>query len=331
MSDHRLKDVEKTGARGSSRALLSLIVPFFNEGEGVDIFFERIDHVLDQLADQCDIELVCIDDGSKDDTLQRLVGISAGRGDVRVIEFSRNFGKESALTAGLQRCRGDAAIPIDSDLQDPPELIPLMLQEWKKGAEVVLARRVDRSSDSWAKRFTAEWFYRFHNKVSSVSIPENVGDYRLMDRVVIDALNELPERQRFMKGLFAWVGFRTTTLDYVRQERGHGQSKFSGWKLWNFALEGITSFSTAPLRVWTYLGLAGALVTFFYAIGIIVASLSHQISVPGYASLFVAILFFGSVQLISIGLLGEYIGRLYIEAKQRPNYVIRKEYGKFDG
>jgi glycosyltransferase involved in cell wall biosynthesis len=249
----------------------------------------------------------------------------------RVIEFSRNFGKEAALTAGINAARGEAVIPIDADLQDPPALIADMVTAWRTGAEVVLARRVDRSSDGMLKRKTAAWFYRVHNQMSKTKIPENVGDFRLMDRVVVDALKQLPERQRFMKGLFAWVGFRTVMIDYTRASRAAGVSKFSGFALWNFALEGFTSFSTAPLKIWTYLGALGAVGTFIYAVFIVFYTVIHGVGVPGYASLLVAVLFFGSVQLMSIGLLGEYIGRIYLETKQRPSYLIRKTYGDSDG
>jgi glycosyltransferase involved in cell wall biosynthesis len=196
---------------------------------------------------------------------------------------------------------------------------------------VVLARRTDRSSDSFLKRTTAGLFYRIHNRLSSVQIPDNVGDFRLLDRRVVDALKTLPERQRFMKGLFAWIGFKTVAVDYARRGRASGTSKFSGWRLWNFALEGITSFSTVPLRVWTYVGALGALATFLYALFIIARVLILGIDVPGYASLLVAILFLGSLQLLSVGVLGEYIGRVYLETKQRPVYVVRREFGPRDG
>lgn len=231
------------------------------------------------------------------------------------------------MTAGIQATIGDAVIPIDADLQDPPELIPKMINEWMNGAEVVLARRNDRSSDSFLKRSTANFFYRFHNHLSSVKIPKDVGDFRLMDRIVIDALNKLPEQQRFMKGLFAWVGFKTVTLDYARNPRKAGVTKFSGWKLWNFALEGITSFSTVPLRLWTYIGLAGTIFTGIYIIFIIFRILLYGVAIPGYASLLVTVLFFGSLQLCSVGIIGEYIGRIYIETKNRPLYLVRKRYG----
>ena len=310
----------------SERRKISIIVPFYNEGEGVDYFYEALCPIFDQISD-LDFEVVCIDDGSRDDTLKKLISITEKDHRFHVIELSRNFGKEAALTAGIDAATGDAVIPIDADLQDPPELIPEMIKEWSKGAEVVLARRVDRSSDSFLKRKTAEIFYRFHSRLSSIQIPENVGDFRLMDRIAVDALKQLPEHHRFMKGLFAWVGFRTVTLDYVRNPRVAGSTKFSGWKLWNFALEGITSFSAAPLKFWSYIGGLGALAAFIYAIFIISRTLIYGVDIPGYASLLVGVLFFGSLQLISVGMLGEYIGRIYMETKHRPLYLIRKHYG----
>lgn len=308
------------------RKLVSIIVPFYNEGESVDNFYGAICPIFDQNS-VLDYEVVCVDDGSRDDTLQKLISIAEKDVRFHVIELSRNFGKEAALTAGLDAATGNAVIPIDADLQDPPELILEMIKEWSKGAEVVLARRADRSSDSLLKRKTAEIFYRFHNHLSTIQIPENVGDFRLMDRIVVDALKQLPEQHRFMKGLFAWVGFKTVTLDYVRNPRVVGTTKFSGWKLWNFALEGITGFSSTPLKLWSYIGGLGALTTLFYAIFIISRTLLHGVDIPGYASLLVAILFFGSLQLISVGMLGEYIGRIYMETKHRPLYLVRKHYG----
>jgi glycosyltransferase involved in cell wall biosynthesis len=273
-----------------------------------------------------DFEIVCVDDGSRDNTLEQLIAISKTDPRVSVLEFSRNFGKEPAMTAGIDAAAGDCVIPIDADLQDPPALISQMLQKWQEGAEVVLAKRIDRSTDTYAKRTTALMFYRLHNALSHLQIPENVGDYRLMDRVVVDALKQLPERQRFMKGLFAWVGFKTVTVDYSREARLAGESKFSGWKLWNFAIEGITSFSLAPLKVWVYIGSFGALFAFIYASFIVIRTLIFGIDLPGYASLLVVTLFFASLQLISLGVIGEYIGRIYFESKQRPLYLIRKKY-----
>jgi polyisoprenyl-phosphate glycosyltransferase len=316
--------------RDGAGLLVSIVAPFYNESEGVWLFYEALRAMAASVPD-ANFEFVCVDDGSADDTLVHL--IAASRMDARfiVIELSRNFGKEAALTAGIDAASGDAIVPIDADLQDPPALIPKLIEEWRKGAEVVLARRVDRSTDSFLKRKTAEAFYRLHNKLSTVEIPANVGDFRLMDRAAVDALKQLPERQRFMKGLFAWIGFKTVTVDYARQARAAGKTKFSGWKLWNFALEGITSFSTAPLKIWTYLGGLGALTAFGYASFIVIRTMLYGIDVPGYASMLVAILFFGSLQLISVGLLGEYIGRMYIESKQRPTYLVRKCYRQSNG
>ena len=309
----------------AQRPLVSIVTPFYNEGEGVKHFYQVMTQTMEKLPNY-DFELICVDDGSKDNTLEQLIALSKTDPRVIVLEFSRNFGKEPAMTAGIDAASGDCVIPIDADLQDPPGLISEMLTKWQEGAEVVLAKRIDRSSDSYAKRTTALMFYRLHNALSHLQIPENVGDYRLMDRVVVDALKQLPERQRFMKGLFAWVGFKTVTVEYVRDARLVGDSKFSGWKLWNFAIEGITSFSLVPLKVWTYVGGIGALFALFYALFVIVKTLVFGIDVPGYASLLVVMLFFGSLQLVCLGVLGEYIGRIYFESKQRPLYLIRKRH-----
>jgi glycosyltransferase involved in cell wall biosynthesis len=310
----------------SLKKKVSVITPFFNEESGVDFFYGELVSILLQIPD-FDFEVICIDDGSSDATLEKLINICSKDSRFKVIELSRNFGKEAALTAGIDAACGDAVIPIDADLQDPPSLILDMIVEWSNGAEVVLAQRVDRSSDSFLKRKTAELFYRYNNKISTIDIPENVGDFRLMDRVVVDAIRRLTERHRFMKGLFAWVGFKTVTLNYVRRPRLSGNTKFSGMKLWNFALEGITSFSTAPLKLWTYVGAFMALVSFIYAIFIIFRTLILGIQLPGYASLLVAVLFLGSLQLVGLGILGEYLGRMFIESKNRPLYVIRQKYG----
>ncbi len=309
-----------------NKKILSIIVPLHNEEQTIDAFHQAISAIFLKLP-HITFEVICIDDGSKDTTLEKLIHLSKKDPRFRILELSRNFGKEAALTAGINEAIGDAVIPIDADLQDPPELILKMVDEWHKGAEVVLARRVDRSSDTFFKRKSSEMFYRAHNKLSSIHIPDNVGDFRLMDRCVVEALKQLPEQQRFMKGLFAWVGFKTVTLDYVRNPRVAGSSKFAGWKLWNFALEGITSFSTIPLKLWTYIGALGFLVTFIYALFIIARTVIFGIDLPGYASIFTAVLLVGSVQLIGIGVLGEYIGRVYMETKRRPLYLIRKYHG----
>ena len=245
-----------------------------------------------------------------------------------MVDLSRNFGKEAALTAGLLEAMGEIIIPLDVDLQDPPELIPAMIDKWQDGYDVVLARRSSRDSDSFSKRLAAKWFYRIHNIIAEPKIPEDVGDYRLIDRTVVEALRDLPESRRFMKGLFAWLGFRTTTLNYHRPTRAAGSSKFNGWRLWNLALEGFTSFSTAPLRIWTYVGLIVALTSFMFAIFIAVRVFILGVDVPGYASLIVAVSLLGGLQLIGLGVIGEYIGRIYIESKRRPPYVIRRIYDR---
>ncbi|WP_298224687.1 glycosyltransferase family 2 protein [Acidocella sp.] len=302
---------------------LSLIVPLYNEEDVIGAFAAAVLPVLDSVPGVV-WEIIFVDDGSRDGTLSRLLDLAAAESRFRVVELSRNFGKEAAMTAGLEAAQGEALVLIDADLQDPPELIPSMVAAWREGADVVLGRRSDRSTDSAMKRASASLFYQFNRHISNIDIPKNVGDFRLMDRTVVEALKRLPERQRFMKGLFAWLGFKTVAIDYARTPRAAGKSKFSGFKLWNFALEGFTSFSTAPLKVWTYLGTLGAVVALLYAMFIMVRTLVFGNQVPGYASIFVAVTFFGSVQLISIGVLGEYIGRIYMETKQRPVYLVRK-------
>ena len=308
-----------------SKDKLSIVCPMRNEEQSIDPFLARLVPVLEAIPG-LEYELVCVNDGSTDRTLPRLLEAQALNPAIRVVDLSRNFGKEAALTAGIDAARGDAVVPIDVDLQDPPEVIPKLVERWREGFEVVLARRADRSSDSWLKRFSAGMFYRLHNRIADESIPEDVGDFRLLARPVVEALRLLPERRRFMKGLFAWVGFRTTAVEYVREPRHAGDSKFNGWRLWNLALEGVTSFSTLPLRIWTYLGLVISAGSLSYAAYILVRTLVQGVDVPGYASLLVSILFLGGVQLIGMGVLGEYVGRLYQEAKQRPIYIVRATY-----
>lgn len=305
--------------------LISLIVPFYNEGDSVETFARIIGPVIDSVPDTC-WEIICINDGSHDDTLEHLLALAQSDKRYRVIDFSRNFGKEAALTAGLDDARGNATVIMDSDLQDPPELIGEMVERWRNGAEVVLARRIDRSADSHAKRVTASWFYKIYNFLAKDQIPENVGDFRLIDQSVVEALKRFPERQRFMKGLFSWVGFRTETVDYIRPRRLEGQTKLPPLALWNLALDGITSFSTLPLRAWSYLGACGAFLAFVYGVFILIRTLITGNDTPGYASLFCTVIFLGSVQILSIGVLGEYIGRIYMETKHRPVYITRRIY-----
>lgn len=311
--------------RGGGRKLVSLVVPFFNEGEGIESFHERIAPFTGPETG-CDFEIVCVDDGSRDGTLAKLCALADRDPRVRVLELSRNFGKEAAMAAGLDDAAGDAVILLDADLQDPPELIPRFIEAWRNGAEVAVGRRMDRVSDTFFKRQTAEWFYHLFNKVSPTKIPHNVGDARLMDRMAVKALKRLPERQRFLKGLVPWLGFRTVAIDFTRGPRLAGTSKYPSLRLWNYALEGITSFSTVPLKIWTYIGTLGALLSLLYAAFVVFAKLAFGNAAPGYASTIVAILFMGSIQLISVGLLGEYIGRIYMETKQRPLYIVRRQY-----
>jgi glycosyltransferase involved in cell wall biosynthesis len=303
--------------------MISLVCPMYNEESMVEIFF---DEIFKAMCDEDDYEIICIDDGSTDNTLPLLLSIKSSCSRLRVISFSRNFGKEAALTAGLQHAKGDAIIPIDTDLQDPPEVIGILIQEWRRGFQVVLAKRKERLHDSWIKRTSSKFFYKLHNKLSHQQIPNNVGDFRLMDRKVVDAINLLPERQRFMKGIFSWVGFRTTIVTYSRPARVFGYTKFNFWQLWNFALEGVTSFSTVPLKIWSYFGAIISLASFVYSLVIIFRTTVYGVDVPGYASLLVAVLFLGGTQLIGIGVLGEYIGRIYMEVKFRPLYIIDREY-----
>jgi glycosyltransferase involved in cell wall biosynthesis len=321
----RLVSLPNPKAGAAEVPLLSLVVPFFNEEEMIDHFFAATLPVLEAL-DRVAFEIVCINDGSRDNTLVKLLARSDTDSRIRVIDLTRNFGKEAALSAGLDEAIGDILIPFDADLQDPPHVIGQLIAKWREGNDVVLARRSNRDSDSFLKRRTAAMFYRMHNAVCDMHIPENVGDFRLITREVANALKQLPETRRFMKGLFAWVGYRTATVDYIREPRAAGKTKFSGWKLWNFALEGFTSFSTLPLRVWTYIGSFVALGAFFYAGFLIIRTIIQGVAVPGYASILTVVLLLGGVQLIGIGVLGEYVGRIYAESKKRPVYLIKNRY-----
>jgi len=302
---------------------VSLIIPVLNEEDTISPFMHAMKECLGKIGGY-HFEYIFIDDGSTDGTLTRLRELAASGMPVQVIELSRNFGKEAALSAGIDHADGDAVIPIDVDLQDPPGVIAEMIAKWEAGWEVVLAVRSDRSSDTLAKSQSARLFYWLHNRFSTPRIPANCGDFRLMDKVVVAALRRLPESQRFMKGLFAWVGFRTTSVSYMRESRSAGESKFNVARLLDFAIQGFTSFSLAPLRLWHLLGLLVSLLSLAFATVIIIRVLIYGIDVPGYASLMVVVLFLGGLQLIGIGVLGEYLGRSYFEAKRRPVYIVRK-------
>lgn len=310
--------------RSRAGRTLSLIVPMYNEQEVLEVFFARVIAMLETLG--LNFEIVCIDDGSRDMTLPLLVRRAQADSRIKVIALARNFGKESALTAGIDAAVGDMIVPIDADLQDPPELIAQFLERWEEGYDVVYGVRGDRTSDGFVKRNTAGIFYDLFNRVSNMSIPANTGDFRLMDREAVEALKLLPERNRFMKGLFAWVGYRHIGVVYDRPERAAGQTSWRYGKLFNFALDGITSFSTLPLRVWTSVGLLAALGALVWAGVIVARTLMLGRDVPGYASLMVVMLFGLAMQLIAFGVLGEYVGRLYQEAKGRPVYVVRRVY-----
>jgi polyisoprenyl-phosphate glycosyltransferase len=304
---------------------LSVVVPMFNEEANIDYFLQRLLTVLDGM--HISYEIVCINDGSKDNTLDLLLAHHQHNPTIKVIDLSRNFGKEVALSAGIDYARGQAVIPIDADLQDPPELIVSLVNKWREGYDVVYATRRSRQSESWLKQFTASAFYRLIRQISRVSIPQDTGDFRLIDQRVVDSLKQMPERTRFMKGLFAWVGYRQTAIYYDRPQRYKGATKWNYWKLWNLAIDGITSFSLVPLKVWSYVGLSISMVAFVYATFLVLRTLILGIDVPGYASLMVIILFLGGVQLITLGVLGEYIGRIYEEVKGRPLYLVRSCYG----
>lgn len=309
------------------KKLISIIVPCFNESENLKPFTAELISVLKGLESIYQYEIIFINDGSNDNTIEQLKEISDQYPEAKIIDFSRNFGKEAALTAGIDCCKGDIVIPMDADLQHPPELIPEMINKWKEGYDVVLARRSNRNTDGKILKLFSENFYKLQNLFSDVNIPKNVGDFRLMDKKVIDALKKLPERRRFMKGIFAWVGYNYAVIDFEVQQRNKGKSSFNFWKLFNFAIEGITSFSTIPLRIWTYFGFTIAFFAFLYALTIITKTIVYGRDLPGYPSLMCIILFLGGIQLISIGVLGEYVGRIYNEVKQRPLYLINEKIG----
>lgn len=304
----------------SVQVLLSVIVPVFNEEAVLPEFHRRLTAVLAGLS--LASEIIYVDDGSTDGSMAALHGLRRADSSVSILTLSRNFGKEVALTAGLDHAQGDAVVVIDADLQDPPELIAEFVRHWQQGYDVVYARRIARDGESALKRFTAYAFYRVIDRLCKVRIPRDTGDFRLISRRVVDALLRLREEHRFMKGLFAWVGFRQKAVDYRRDPRHAGQTKWNYWKLWNFALEGITSFTTTPLKVSTYLGLAIAFGAFLYGLFIVADTLLNGNPVPGYPSLLVVMLFLGGFQLIALGVIGEYLGRMFDESKRRPLYIV---------
>ena len=316
-----------------SQVELTLIIPVEDEEAAIGPCLERVVPVLERLDDAVarSFEILFVDDGSTDTTLDVIRKANAADPRVRALSLSRNFGKEAALSAGLDAARGAAVVPLDVDLQDPPEALPKMIAQWRAGYDVVYGVRDNRETDSLPKRLTADLYYRAHNWLSRDKIPEHAGDFRLLDRRVVDVIRAMPERNRFMKGLFAWAGFKQAAVGYHREERKVGKTKYNYWKLWTLAIDGITSASTLPLRVWSYLGAFVALGALGFAIYIIVRTLTTGIDVPGYASLMVAILFLGGLQLLSLGVLGEYVGRILTETKGRPLYIVRESIGSEEG
>ena len=314
-------------APGSPELQLSLIVPVKDEEQAIGPFIARVAPILDSLFADGAWEILFIDDGSEDATMAAILAAHGRDPRIHALSLSRNFGKEAALSAGLDHASGKAVIPMDVDLQDPPEVIGQMLDRWREGYEVVYGVRRNRSTDSLPKRLTADLYYRAHNYLSDDKIPEHAGDFRLLDRSVVEVIRRMPERNRFMKGLFAWSGFRQAAVEYDRVPRAVGKTKFRYWKLWTLAIDGITSASTMPLRIWSYIGVMIALLALVYAIYLAIRTTLFGIDVPGYTSIMVATLFLGGVQLISLGVLGEYVGRILVETKQRPIYVIRQKVG----
>lgn len=310
---------------------LSLIVPVLNEEAAIAPFLDRsteaLETALAEIGPDATAEWVFVNDGSTDSTEAVIAGRAHRDPRIRLLSLSRNFGKEAALAAGLDHASGQAVIPIDVDLQDPPELIPDMVRAWLDGAQVVNAHRRDRSSDSAVKRITARWFYRLYNRLADQPIPENVGDFRLMDREAVAVIRRLGEQSRFNKGLFSWVGFKVATVDYERAPRSAGQSKWPSWRLWQLALDGIVASSTLPLRIWSLLGAITAIAAFAYAGYLVVRTLIFGVDTPGYASIMVAVLFLGGLNMLSLGILGEYVGRIATEVRGRPLYVVASKIG----
>jgi glycosyltransferase involved in cell wall biosynthesis len=309
----------------SATPRLSIVVPFFNESLNVEDFFKRLVPVLDGL--DMSWEVICVNDGSRDDTLDRLIAANGREPRIKVIDLSRNFGKERALSAGLSHAGGQAVIPMDADLQHPPELIPVLLAKWRQGFDVVYAVRQHRTGQSAAARLRARAFYWLFDKLSEVPLPREVGDFRLLDRKVVDVINAMPERTRFMKGIFAWVGFRQIGVPYEQEERHFGASKWGLMKLLSFAFDGLVAFSDYPLRIWALVGSVISGFAFLYIVVRLIKTLVFGIDVPGYESIIVTILFLGGVQLITLGIIGHYLGRVFNEVKGRPLFIVRQKVG----
>lgn len=316
-----MKKILENGGEESRKMKLSVIIPFYNEDVVLEEFYQRLSAVFEQ--NDLNGEFLFVNDGSEDSSLSLLNRLREKDGRISIIDLSRNFGKEIAMTAGLDHAKGDAVILIDADLQDPPELIPDLVNEWHKGYDVVYAQRTERGGESLVKKITSHSFYRLMQHVGHVKIPRDTGDFRLLSRRAVEALNKLRERNRFMKGLYAWIGYPQKAVPYKRDPRFAGETKWNYWRLWNFALDGVTSFSTTPLKAATYLGLLTALGAFLYASFVLVKALVFGDDVPGFPTLMIVILFLGGVQLIALGIIGEYLGRAFEESKYRPLYLLK--------
>jgi glycosyltransferase involved in cell wall biosynthesis len=305
--------------------VVSIVAPAYNEAKNLAAFVQAITPILDGLGEPW--EIVFVDDGSRDDTLGLLLAARAQDSRIKIVGLARNFGKDVALSAGLAHARGRAVIPIDCDLQHPPSLIPDLVARWRAGADMVIALRTRRTEEGFVRRTTAGLYYSLMRRMSNVDIPRNAGDFRLLDRKIVDVINQMPERCRFMKGIFAWPGFKTETVEFQASARAGGRSTWSVWKLWRFALDGLFSFSTVPLKLWTYLGAGFATAAFIYLVITLVQKIVFGIAAPGYASLLIVLLFFGGLLLLSNGIQGEYIARIFEEVKGRPLFVVAGKWG----
>ena len=305
--------------------VLSVVAPAYNEAKNLVAFVEAVTGVLETIGEPW--EIVFVDDGSKDDTLGMLLGARATDPRIKVVSLARNFGKDVALTAGLHHARGRAVIPIDCDLQHPPELIPEMVAKWRAGADMVIGVRSKRSEEGFLRRTASRWYYGLMRRMNDVAIPPNAGDFRLLDRKIVDVINAMPERSRFMKGIFAWPGFKTESIEFQANQRAGGATTWSIFKLWRFALDGLFSFSTAPLKIWTYIGGAAAFGAFVYLVITLIQKLFFGIKLEGYASLLIVMLGFNGLLLLSNGIQGEYIARIFDEVKGRPLFVVGKKWG----
>jgi glycosyltransferase involved in cell wall biosynthesis len=314
-----------TKERSVASPELSVVIPVFNEGSNIGPLCARVISVLDRITSNW--EIVFVDDGSADDTLDRIRAAAAGEPRIAGVSFSRNFGKEIAIAAGLDHARGDAVVIMDADLQHPPEMIETFVARWREGYVMVYGQRTDRSDETRFKRGSANLFYRLFRRFGETSLPEGAGDFRLIDRKGVEVLKALGERARFSKGLYAWIGFRSIGVPFDVEERQHGASKWDFRRLFRFAFDGITSFTTVPLRVWTYLGILISILSILTALYFTIRTLLFGTDLPGFPSLIVSVMFFSGVQLMSLGIIGEYVGRIFAEVKRRPLYVVAERVG----